>query len=50
MTNKEIEEYLQYWTKSMKEAKSKEYQILAGIAGVTVMLAEIAKRMPEIKR
>jgi hypothetical protein len=49
MTNKEIEEYLKDWVVHMKAAKDKDLQLLGSSIGITLMLAEIAKRLPEPK-
>lgn len=46
MTNEEITEYMHGWVGEMKAAPSKESSILGAVIGITVMLAEIAKRLP----
>jgi hypothetical protein len=47
MTNDEITEYMHGWVANMKAAPSKESSIMGAVIGVTVMLAEIAKRLPQ---
>lgn len=46
MTNHEITTYLVSWIEEMKTAPSREHQIMGAVVGITVMLAEIAKRLP----
>lgn len=47
MNNQEITEYMHSWVANMKAAPSKESSIMGAVIGITVMLAEIAKRLPE---
>lgn len=47
MNNQEINEYMQQWVRNMKTAPSKMTTVLGAVIGITVMLSEIAKRLPE---
>lgn len=49
MTNQEITEYMHEWVGSMRAAPSKDSQIMGAVIGITVMLAEIAKRLPSFE-